>query len=58
MGSQNFFQENFQENRYFPEIVEAPYTIKFIPQAGHWVQQEAPELVNRYILEYLQKDIP
>ena len=37
----------------FPEIVEGPYTIKYIPSAGHWVQQEEPELVNKYILEFL-----
>jgi epoxide hydrolase 4 len=43
---------------YFPEIVDAPYTIKFIPDVGHWVQQEAPELVNKYILEFLQKGFP
>jgi len=40
--------------QYFPGIVEGPYDIKFIPAAGHWVQQEAPELVNEYILEFLQ----
>ncbi len=39
--------------RHFPNIVEGPYSIKFIPEVGHWVQQEAPELVNRYILEFL-----
>lgn len=39
--------------RHFPSIVEGPYTIKFIPDVGHWVQQEAPELVNKYILEFL-----
>lgn len=41
--------------RHFPDIVEGPYTIKIIPDVGHWVQQEAPELVNRYILEFLRK---
>ncbi len=38
---------------HFPEIVEGPYTIKYIPTAGHWVQQEEPELVNKYLLEFL-----
>lgn len=38
---------------YFPDIVEGPYSIKFIPTAGHWVQVEEPELVNQYILEFL-----
>ncbi len=39
--------------RHFPNIVEGSYSIKFIPEVGHWVQQEAPELVNKYILEFL-----
>ncbi|MHA1380433.1 MAG: alpha/beta fold hydrolase [Candidatus Helarchaeota archaeon] len=38
---------------YFPSIVEGPYSIKFIPEAGHWVQVEFPELVNKYILDFL-----
>ena len=28
--------------------------IKYIPDSGHWVQQEQPEQVNRYLLEFLQ----
>jgi len=28
--------------------------IKYIPDSGHWVQQEQPEEVNQYILEFLQ----
>lgn len=27
--------------------------IKYIPDAGHWVQQEKPELVNRYMHEFV-----
>ncbi|WP_066377629.1 MULTISPECIES: alpha/beta fold hydrolase [unclassified Anabaena] len=27
--------------------------IKYIPDCGHWVQQEKPELVNQYIREFL-----
>jgi len=38
---------------YFSDIVEGIYMIKFIPTAGHWVQLEEPELVNKYILEFL-----
>jgi len=41
---------------YFPDIVDGPYSIKFIPDVGHWVQQEAPDLVNKYILEFLSVD--
>ncbi|MHA1276963.1 MAG: alpha/beta fold hydrolase [Candidatus Helarchaeota archaeon] len=40
--------------RHFPEIIEASYTIKFIPEIGHWVQIEAAELVNKYILEFIK----
>ena len=29
--------------------------IKYIPDSGHWVQQEQPEKVNQYMLEFLQK---
>jgi pimeloyl-ACP methyl ester carboxylesterase len=31
----------------------APLSIKHIPKCGHWVQQEAPEEVNRYLGEFL-----
>ncbi len=39
---------------HFPAIVEGSYTIKFIPKIGHWVQLEAPEVVNQYILDFLE----
>jgi len=35
--------------------VDAPYTIKYIPKCGHWVQNEEPELVNKYLLEFLRE---
>ena len=31
----------------------APLDIKYIPLCGHWVQQEQPELVNNYLLDFL-----
>ncbi len=34
--------------RYVPKL-----TLRYIPNASHWVQQEKPELVNRYMLEFL-----
>jgi len=49
-----------------PELVEgtetlitAPFTLRRIPDAGHWVQQEQPELVNALLLEFLsgQRDV-
>ncbi len=29
------------------------FEVKYIPQCSHWVQQEQPELVNRYMLDFL-----
>ncbi len=29
------------------------FEIKYIPQCSHWVQQEQPELVNQYLLDFL-----
>lgn len=29
--------------------------IRYISDSGHWVQQEQPEQVNRYVLEFLQE---
>ena len=29
------------------------FEIKYVPDSGHWVQQEKPELVNRLILDFL-----
>jgi pimeloyl-ACP methyl ester carboxylesterase len=28
------------------EFVDAPFSLKTIPNCGHWIQQEAPEEVN------------
>jgi len=36
------------------EFVDASYSIKHLPNCGHWVQLEEPEIVNRYILEFLK----
>jgi pimeloyl-ACP methyl ester carboxylesterase len=33
--------------------IDAPYTLRLIPDCGHWVQQQKPELVNQYMLEFL-----
>ncbi len=35
------------------EFVDAPFTFHSIPNCGHCVQQEEPELVNQYILQFL-----
>lgn len=33
---------------YVPDL-----TLRFIPDASHWVQQDRPDLVNQYMLEFL-----
>jgi pimeloyl-ACP methyl ester carboxylesterase len=37
------------------KYVDAPYAIKYIPKCGHWVQNEEPKLVNKYMLEFLKE---
>jgi len=27
--------------------------VKYIPLSGHWVQQEQPQVVNGYLLDFL-----
>ncbi len=34
---------------YVPDL-----TLHFIPDASHWVQQDRPDLVNQYLLEFLR----
>jgi pimeloyl-ACP methyl ester carboxylesterase len=35
-------------------MVAAPLRLKSIPQCGHWIQQEAPQTVNRELLNFLR----
>ena len=37
------------------EVVAGPYIAQFIEGAGHWVQQERPDEVNRLLLEFLRE---
>jgi pimeloyl-ACP methyl ester carboxylesterase len=37
----------------FHTEVEGPLEIKYIPACSHWVQQEQPDAVNSYMLEFL-----
>lgn len=37
----------------FPDFVNAPYRIEYLPDAGHWVAEERPERVNALLLEHL-----
>lgn len=38
---------------YVPEL-----TLRFIPDASHWVQQDRPDLVNHYMLDFLTDAVP
>lgn len=35
-------------------LIKAPFQVKFVPQCGHWIQQEAPQTVNRELLNFLR----
>lgn len=35
------------------ELFSGPFSLKYIADSGHWVQQERPELVNQYMREFL-----
>jgi pimeloyl-ACP methyl ester carboxylesterase len=37
------------------EVVAGPYTERWIDGAGHWVQQERPDEVNRILLAFLRE---
>ncbi len=34
-------------------LFAGPFEVRYIRDAGHWVQQEQPEVVNRWLLEFL-----
>ena len=33
------------------------FTLRFVDDAGHWVQQERPDTVNKHMREFLDTDI-
>jgi pimeloyl-ACP methyl ester carboxylesterase len=35
-----------------PWFGEGMLRIRYIPDCSHWVQQEQPDLVNEYLLEF------
>ncbi|MBF2025719.1 MAG: alpha/beta hydrolase [Oscillatoriales cyanobacterium C42_A2020_001] len=35
-------------------LIAAPFNFKLIPHCGHWIQQEAPQTVNRELLRFLR----
>jgi pimeloyl-ACP methyl ester carboxylesterase len=44
-----------KELTYGTERYVADLTVRYIPDAGHWVQQERPREVNRYMAEFLRR---
>lgn len=36
------------------QLIAAPFQLKFVPHCGHWIQQEAPQTVNRELLNFLR----
>jgi len=39
-------------------LLAGPFTIRYVPDSGHWVQQERPEVVNAALLEFLSDLAP
>jgi epoxide hydrolase 4 len=35
-------------------LISAPFKLKSIPQCGHWIQQEVPQIVNRELLDFFR----
>jgi pimeloyl-ACP methyl ester carboxylesterase len=35
------------------DLFAGEFKIEYVPDSGHWVQQEKPELVSRLILDFL-----
>lgn len=38
------------------KLIAAPFKLKLIPNCGHWLQQEAPQTVNRELLNFLRAE--
>ena len=45
-----------KELTYGTEAYVSDLQIKYIPNCSHWVQQEQPELVNRYMRKFLESN--
>jgi len=39
------------------KFVDAPFSIKYISNCGHWVQLEQPNIVNKYIDKFLRNQL-
>lgn len=38
-------------------LIKGSFRLKFVPDCGHWIQQEAPKLVNRELLSFLRQTV-
>lgn len=38
------------------KLIAAPFDLKLVPDCGHWMQQEAPQTVNRELLRFLRRE--
>jgi epoxide hydrolase 4 len=38
----------------FERLIANPFRLKLIPECGHWIQQEVPQLVNLELLSFLR----
>jgi epoxide hydrolase 4 len=38
----------------FERLIANPFRLKLIPECGHWIQQEVPQLVNLELLSFLK----
>ena len=43
-----------KELTYGTEELVSDFTIRYLPQVSHWVQQEAPEAVNAMIRAWIE----
>jgi pimeloyl-ACP methyl ester carboxylesterase len=50
----NFLSQKLTEG--IEQLVAAPFKLILIPHCGHWVQQEAPQTVNRELLNFLRME--
>lgn len=39
----------------FERLIAKPFRFKLIPECGHWIQQEVPQLVNLELLSFLKE---
>jgi pimeloyl-ACP methyl ester carboxylesterase len=42
-------------SRELDQLVQAPFRLTLVPHCGHWIQQEAPQTVNRELLAFLRQ---